>query len=118
MLSEGEEITPAAQEIMEAWKANPGTARSAGSTGAGTAAAEVRPRSGDPRQHEGSQDPPRDVDSTVSQALPAEVVSKLAQAWHLQRNLFSEQWKSLVRHRRPLLMELACYEDRILGQEV
>ena len=54
----------------------------------------------------------------MSKALPAEVVSELAQAWHLQRNLFSEQWKSLVHHRRPLLMELACYEDGILGQEV
>ena len=97
---------------------DPGTARSAGSPSSGTAEAEVRPRSGDPCQHEGSQDPPRDVDSTVSQALPAEVVSKLAKTWHLQRNLFSEQWKSLVHHRRPLLMELACYEDSILGQEV
>lgn len=36
----------------------------------------------------------------------------------VRRNPFSESWRELVHRGRPLLMELACYPDSRLGQEV
>lgn len=50
--------------------------------------------------------------------LPQETQVKIVKGWHVQQNPFSEQWKSLVQHKRPLLMELACFPDSRLCNEV
>ena len=43
---------------------------------------------------------------------------KLGKQWLPQRNPYSHSWGELVRTGRPLLMELACYQDSVLSQEV
>ena len=57
---------------------------------------------------------PRDVEHDLS----AEDALRLVKGWHAAQNPFSEEWKSLVQHKRPLLMELACFPDSKLGEEV
>ena len=42
----------------------------------------------------------------------------LTRQWDSHRNPFSDTWKTLVREKRPLLVELACYENSILSSEV
>lgn len=57
----------------------------------------------------------RDAEST--EELSDEQALLLARSFEARRNPFSDQWKDLVHHGRPLLMELACYENSILSKE-
>ena len=57
---------------------------------------------------------------TEDESLPVsdETALLLTKGWMPQQNPFSAAWQELVRSGRPLLMELACYEDSFLGAEV
>ena len=59
-------------------------------------------------------------DVTEDESLPIsdEIALLLTKEWMPQKNPFSAAWPELVRSGRPLLMELACYEDSVLGAEV
>ena len=65
------------------------------------------------------QEPPRDVVAKENeQSLAAEEALKLIKGWHASQNPFSEEWKSLVQHKRFWLMELACFPDSKLSEEI
>ena len=66
------------------------------------------------RPHEGAE---RDVDCECH-ALSEESLKRLSQNWGPRKNMFSEGWKDIVHHGRPLLLEVACFHDSILGTEV
>ena len=61
------------------------------------------------------QGPSRDVDI---RELSANVADMITQRWDAQRNPYSQEWQSLVQHKRPILMELACFPDSLLSTEV
>ena len=61
------------------------------------------------------QDPEGDLDHYE---MPEETALNIARGWHAQRNPLSTHWQDLVHHGRPLLMELACYPNSLLGEEV
>jgi ribosomal protein L34E len=42
----------------------------------------------------------------------------LAKGWEPRKNPLSQGWSTLTHHGRPLLMELACFPDSVLGSEV
>ena len=50
--------------------------------------------------------------------LTKESICALASVWQPNKNPFGEEWQALVQKGRPLLMELACYEDSVLSREV
>ena len=50
--------------------------------------------------------------------LPEEAALSLAKKWESSQNPYSHAWSHFVDHQRPLLMELACYPDSVLGTEV
>ena len=50
--------------------------------------------------------------------LPPESALVLARVWQPQRNQYGAAWQDLTHDRRPLLMEVACFEDSVLSQEV
>ena len=50
--------------------------------------------------------------------LPENLAVLFAKGWEAQRNPFSESWSQLYRHKRPMLMELACFPDSLLSEEV
>ena len=50
--------------------------------------------------------------------LPDAVALTLARTWQPQRNPLSAKWQELAHLGRPLLLELACFEDSALSQEV
>lgn len=56
--------------------------------------------------------------SEALSTLPDESALLLARTWNTHRNPFSEQWKELITHKRPVLFELACFDDSLLGKEV
>lgn len=41
-----------------------------------------------------------------------------AKRWETCRNPYSDNWSQLYRHGRPILMELACYPNSLLSEEV
>ena len=61
------------------------------------------------------QDSEGDLDE---RAMPEETALNIARGWHAQRNPLSTHWQNLVHHGRPLLMELACYPNSLLSEEV
>ena len=61
------------------------------------------------------QDSEGDLDE---HAMPQETALNIARGWHAQRNPLSTHWQNLVHHGRPLLMELACYPNSLLSEEV
>ena len=50
--------------------------------------------------------------------LPDKAALVLAKTWQPQRNPLSAKWPELAHFGRPLLFELACFEDSALSQEV
>ena len=46
-----------------------------------------------------------------------EAAVMLAKKWESSMNPCSHAWSQLVEHQRPLLMELACNPDSVLGVE-
>ena len=70
------------------------------------------------------RDPPQEPQGDLSaisetlQPLPPESALLLSRTWHVQKNPLSQEWQALVHSNRPFLMELACYQDSVLGQEV
>lgn len=58
-----------------------------------------------------------DVDGLVRD-LPEDLAVRFAKGWEAQRNPFSESWSHLYRHKRPMLMELACFPNSLLSEEV
>ena len=50
--------------------------------------------------------------------VPEKVCRDLSHGWDPKNNIWSTSWSSLVHHGRPLLMEVACYEDSVLSCEV
>ena len=52
------------------------------------------------------------------QDLLEEAAVMLAKKWEASMNPYSTAWSQLVDNQRPLLMELACYPDSVLGTEV
>ena len=58
---------------------------------------------------------PRDVAELI---VPEKVCKELSHSWDPKNNSWSTSWSHLVHNGRPLLMEVACYEDSILGCEV
>ena len=50
--------------------------------------------------------------------LPEEVALMLSRTWQPQVNPYSAAWQDLTHQGRPLLLELACFEDSVLSHEV
>lgn len=50
--------------------------------------------------------------------LPDKTAQELLRSWGPHTNQYSKAWQQLVQHHRPLLMELACFENSILSEEV
>lgn len=50
--------------------------------------------------------------------LPEDMALTLARHWEPRQNPYSTAWESLVSHERPFMVELACYPDSRLSQEV
>ena len=65
---------------------------------------------------ESCEGPEGDVDH--AELLPERLSRTLHNEWGIRKNLYSKTWKGLVHHGRPLLMEVACYPDSVLGTEV
>ena len=74
----------------------------------------VESHRGTPQESEGDLSEPTER----LHELSSESALLLSRTWHVQRNPLSCDWQNLVQSKRPFLMELACYSDSVLGQEV
>ena len=64
------------------------------------------------------QRPEGDVREECFHTLPDKTAQELLRSWGPHTNQYSKAWQQLVQHHRPLLMELACFENSILSEEV
>ena len=80
-----------------------------------SAARERESRDGTPGSPQ--QEPEGDVGGQLK-VLSNETAVLFAKRWETCRNPYSDNWSQLYRHGRPILMELACYPNSLLSEEV
>ena len=86
----------------------------------GAAREDLTAREGESRSraHEhAQQDEEGDLSEEV-RVLSEDTAVFLAKGWEPRKNPLSQGWSTLTHHGRPLLMELACFPDSVLGSEV